>query len=186
VFSLGVVLFECVTGTLPFADSGSVAALVERQLHSDFPPITEFQADVPPQIADAIAKATARTPTDRFETVPAFLEALGQANDQLVIDPVLGVATNLPNPYLGLNAFDEADRENFFGREVLLNALLERFSGRTGLASRCIGVVGPSGSGKSSVVRAGLSPALRQGAVPGSDQWFTTTMVPASNPFESL
>jgi serine/threonine protein kinase/WD40 repeat protein/DNA-binding winged helix-turn-helix (wHTH) protein len=185
VFSLGVVLFECVTGTLPFSDSGSVAALVERQLHSDFPPVTDFQADVPPQIVDAIAKATARTATDRFETVSAFLEALGQADDQLVIDPVLGVATNLPNPYLGLSAFDEADRENFFGREALLNALLKRLSG-TGLASRCIGVVGPSGSGKSSVVRAGLSPALRQGTVPGSEQWFTTTMVPGSNPFESL
>lgn len=185
VFSLGVVLFECVTGTLPFADSGSVAALVECQLHSDFPPVTDFQADVPPQIADAIAKATAKAATDRFETVLAFLEALGQADDRLVIDPVLGVATNLPNPYLGLSAFGEADRENFFGRDALLNALLARLSG-FGVGSRCIGVVGPSGSGKSSVVRAGLSPALRQGAVPGSEQWFTTTMVPASNPFESL
>lgn len=187
VFSLGVVLFECVTGTLPFADSGSVAELVERKLHSDFPPASELRSDVPSHISDAISKATRRTPTDRFDSVSAFLAALGAtpADQSIVEDPAIGLATNLPNPYLGLSAFDEADRENFFGREALLHALLARLGG-FGVGSRCIGVVGPSGSGKSSVVLAGLSPELRQGAVSGSEKWFTTTMVPASNPFESL
>lgn len=187
VFSLGVVLFECVTGTLPFADSGSVAALVERQLHSDFPPANELRPDVPPHISEAISKATQRTPTDRFDSVSAFLEAMGTVAADLLIaeDSPIGVAINLPNPYLGLSAFDEGDRENFFGRESLINSLLVRFSG-TGVASRCVGVVGPSGSGKSSVVRAGLGPALREGAVAGSEQWFTTSMVPGSDPFESL
>lgn len=187
VFSLGVVLFECVTGTLPFADSGSVAALVERQLHSDFPPVAELRPDVPPHISDAISKATQKTPAERFDSVSAFLAALGTSAADLLIaeDSAIDVASTLINPYLGLSAFDEGDRENFFGRESLINSLLVRFSG-TGIASRCIGVVGPSGSGKSSVVRAGLSPALREGVVGGSEQWFTTSMVPGSNPFESL
>ena len=47
-------------------------------------------------------------------------------------------------------------------------------------------MVGASGSGKSSVVRAGLVPALRQGALPGSEQWFVTDMVPGSHPLEEL
>ena len=47
-------------------------------------------------------------------------------------------------------------------------------------------VVGPSGSGKSSVVRAGLIPALRAGGLPASRHWLTTDMYPGSYPFEEL
>ena len=47
-------------------------------------------------------------------------------------------------------------------------------------------MVGPSGSGKSSAVRAGLLPALRAGAVPGSDRWFYADMLPGSRPMEEL
>lgn len=187
VFSLGVVLFECLTGSLPFADSGSVAALVEQQLHTDYPLVTDLRSDVPSAVADAIAKATAKAPGARFASVDAFVSALetGRAVVDDITKTPVGLATTLPNPYLGLRPFDEADQTRFFGREALVNALLTRFGG-TGLASRCVGVIGPSGSGKSSLVRAGLLPSLRSGAVGGTDQWLTTTMVPGANPFESL
>jgi WD40 repeat protein len=46
--------------------------------------------------------------------------------------------------------------------------------------------VGPSGSGKSSVVKAGLVPALRQGEFPGSEEWFVVEMTPGSHPYEEL
>lgn len=187
VFSLGVVLFECLTGSLPFSDSASVAELVEHQLHTDYPRVTDLRPELSSAIADAIAKATAKAPHDRFTSVEAFVSALNAG--RVVVDgPIetpLGLATSLPNPYLGLRAFDEADSAKFHGREALVNELLTRFRG-TGLASRCIGVIGPSGSGKSSLVRAGLTPALRAGAVDGADQWLVTTMVPGSNPYESL
>ena len=51
---------------------------------------------------------------------------------------------------------------------------------------RILTVVGPSGSGKSSAVRAGLLPRLRAGAVAGSAQWFIAAMVPGARPFEEL
>ncbi|MEL7209732.1 MAG: ATP-binding protein, partial [Actinomycetota bacterium] len=51
---------------------------------------------------------------------------------------------------------------------------------------RLLAVVGPSGSGKSSVVRAGVLPALRQGQLAGSERWFLTTMTPGNQPFEDL
>ena len=47
-------------------------------------------------------------------------------------------------------------------------------------------VVGPSGSGKSSAVKAGLVPALRKGALPGSEGWFITEMLPGAHPLEEL
>jgi WD40 repeat protein len=53
-------------------------------------------------------------------------------------------------------------------------------------SARLIAVVGPSGSGKSSIVRAGLVPALRRGAIEGSEKWFISEMVPGRHPMENL
>ena len=89
------------------------------------------------------------------------------------------------NPYKGLRAFHDGDSHEFFGRERLTAEMVQRMSGPSA-SSRCLVVVGPSGSGKSSVVRAGLVPALRAGAVEGSADWFGTTMLPGNDPYESL
>jgi WD40 repeat protein len=69
-------------------------------------------------------------------------------------------------PYLGLDAFGEADATRFFGRSATVADALERL--RTG---RLLVVVGPSGSGKSSLVRAGIVAALKRGALEGSASW---------------
>lgn len=187
IYSLAVVLFECLTGSLPFGDSQSVEDLVERQLHSPYPSVAEWRDDIPVSISDAVAKATAKDPDDRFGSVEEFLEALefDQDVEPSRNDTLARSDAELTNPYKGLLAFDDGDTDRFFGRESLVNELVERFSGLT-VRSRCLVVVGPSGSGKSSVVRAGLAPALRAGAVAGSADWFGTTMVPGDNPYESL
>src|SRR6185503_19786074 len=67
-------------------------------------------------------------------------------------------------PYKGLATFDFVDAEYFYGRERLVAELVASLVGAPLLA-----VVGPSGSGKSSVVRAGLLPALAGGVLPGSE-----------------
>ncbi len=102
------------------------------------------------------------------------------------------------NPYKGLRAFQEADAADFFGREALVKLLLSRLEeqdvGTQRAASlqtesnhpRFLAVVGPSGSGKSSVVKAGLIPALRKEALPGSDRWFIVEMIPGTHPLEEL
>ena len=63
-----------------------------------------------------------------------------------------------PNPYLGLRAFDESDAADFFGRDALVDDILDRLDGSDD-RSRLVLVVGGSGTGKSSVVRAGGSAA---------------------------
>ena len=85
------------------------------------------------------------------------------------------------NPYKGLRAFEEVDAADFFGREALTEHLLERLA-----TTRFLAVVGPSGSGKSSVVRAGLVPGLRSGALPGSEEWQVAHMFPGAYPLEEL
>ena len=113
----------------------------------------------------------------------AALAELYESADRGVERADLGA--DRPNPYLGLRAFDEVDGDRFFGREELVAELLERLGG-TGESSRFVLLVGGSGSGKSSVVRAGVLPALRAGAISGSEQWLVTTMLPGSAPFKEL
>ena len=84
---------------------------------------------------------------------------------------ITAIAGDVVNPYKGLRAFDEGDADKFFGRRRLIDELIEA-TRAGGSDPRLLAVIGPSGSGKSSVVRAGLVPALRAGAIEGSDQWF--------------
>jgi WD40 repeat protein/energy-coupling factor transporter ATP-binding protein EcfA2 len=82
------------------------------------------------------------------------------------------------NPYIGLLAFEEADADRFFGRDNASWDLLNDLRDNSFLA-----VVGDSGSGKSSLVKAGLLPKLRTGqSLPGSDQWQIEPMTPGRNP----
>jgi hypothetical protein len=85
-------------------------------------------------------------------------------------------------PYLGLAAFTENDSRFFFGRQKTVQALAEALKSRP----RFLLVMGPSGSGKSSVVQAGLIPELRRGTIPGSDRWAILVARPADRPFENL
>jgi WD40 repeat protein/DNA-binding SARP family transcriptional activator len=84
-------------------------------------------------------------------------------------------------PFKGLASFDVADAEYFFGRERLVAEVVARLVG-----APLLGVVGPSGSGKSSVVRAGLLPALAAGVLPGSDEWSQVLIRPGEHPLHEL
>ncbi len=84
-------------------------------------------------------------------------------------------------PYKGLAAFEASDAAYFFGRERLVGELAARTVG-TGL----LGVVGPSGSGKSSAVMAGLLPSLAAGLLPGSDRWGHLIVRPGEHPMDAL
>ena len=83
-------------------------------------------------------------------------------------------------PYKGLAFFDVADAEYFFGRERLVAELVARL-----VEAPLLAVAGPSGSGKSSVARAGLVAALQSGALPGSDRWAYQITTPAGGGWRS-
>lgn len=85
-------------------------------------------------------------------------------------------------PYLGLMTYQESDTDLFFGRDKLVEELTSRLAGE-----RFLCLSGPSGSGKSSLIRAGVIPALRRGQhVPGSDKWLIESLTPGDQPIESL
>jgi WD40 repeat protein/DNA-binding SARP family transcriptional activator len=96
-------------------------------------------------------------------------------------DPPLEDAGPMVCPFKGLAAFDVADAGYFFGRERLIAELVAKLVGVP-----LVGVVGPSGSGKSSLVRAGLLPALGAGVLPGSDAWPQVLVRPGEHPLRVL
>ena len=85
-------------------------------------------------------------------------------------------------PYQGLAAFTEAEGTRFFGREDLTNQLLQRVNTQSFCA-----VLGASGMGKTSLVRAGLIYQLQQGKrIPNSDRWQIKYVTPADAPLQRL
>ncbi len=104
------------------------------------------------------------------------------------------VPTSEPrNPYKGLQAFRQEDQRDFFGRDTLIEKLISALADtlrteRPGKPDvRLLAIIGSSGSGKSSVMMAGLLPRLHQGGIACSEEWlYLVPMVPGAHPVESL
>ncbi|MCI0634096.1 MAG: protein kinase [Actinobacteria bacterium] len=184
VYALGVVLYEVLVGEHPFRNVPDLA-VYERQLREPLPPARRLRKELPSSVDDVIATATAKEPRQRFRDALSLTDAFRNALPAAEVT-VAAAAPPLEarNPYKGLRPFTEADADDFFGREAFVERLLKRW--RSGPQVRFLAVVGPSGSGKSSAVRAGLVPALRRGGIHGSQGWFITDLVPGRHPMDEL
>jgi WD40 repeat protein/serine/threonine protein kinase len=209
IYNMGLLLYKLLTGRRPY-EGVPLSTLISKHLEEPLPDLQEVMPDLPEALNQVIKRATEKDPHARYDDVlelaadlrralsatPA--EALSELEhrapdaftpEQLGI-PADFLATRLSdleptNPYKGLRAFQEADADDFFGRETLTDALLQRLR-ETGVRSRFLVVIGPSGSGKSSAVKAGVLPHLRAGAVDGSAAWFIVEMTPGAYPLEEL
>jgi tetratricopeptide (TPR) repeat protein len=109
---------------------------------------------------------------------------------QLLISAIKGVAPGPETPiearndlcpYRGLQSFKEEHVDFFFGRNGDIRRLVEKLK-----ATRFLAVIGPSGSGKSSLVCAGLIPKLRAGALTDSAAWIVRVLTPGAHPVTTL
>src|SRR5215213_8435709 len=89
---------------------------------------------------------------------------------------------DISNPFVGLRPFESDESLLFFGRRDQTVELLQRLH-----EHHFVAVVGSSGSGKSSLIRAGLIPALKAGyLVKDRDQWIISIMKPGESPLCNL
>lgn len=214
IYSFSLVIYALLTGQPPF-EASSTANLIQKTIHEQLPWVADKRPDLPRELDHVLRRAAAKNPKSRYNNVlqlaTEFIQCshLGgdglttSSTDEVVLsvapgtiplDPQLtsflrvetqALAELVRNPYKGLRAFDETDSGDFYGREALVQTLVQQFQ-RRGQHERFLAVVGASGSGKSSVVRAGFIPALRKGAVTGSERWFITTMTPGEHPLQDL
>ena len=193
VYAFGIMLYEMLSGKRPFAEL-TLATLVYKHLNEPLPMIDHDELNLPPQFNAIIQKATAKVPEERYPDaitlVKEFQQTLRQGSATIELDlEELDFAEfellETKNPYKGLRAFQQADAADFFGRTAMIQRVLDRLQEPV-VENNFLAVIGPSGSGKSSLVKAGVLPALRSGRVPGSENWFYAEMVPGEVPLEEL
>ena len=202
IYCLGLLFYEMLTGRKAFMGPTSVA-YIQQHLNDPLPLLveTELAQPLPVALDNVIARATAKDPHSRYPDVLTFLEevktAVSHQNGHVITPAPLTLTAEelaaIENPYQGLRPFSSGDSDNFFGRETMVQELLSRIAeteetteAKNQELARFLAIVGPSGSGKSSVVKAGLLPALRDGGVPGSENWFMVDMMPGTHPLEEL
>ncbi|GIK43685.1 MAG: hypothetical protein BroJett011_75180 [Chloroflexota bacterium] len=213
VYSLGMVLYEMLTGQTAFT-SDTPMGMMLKQVQELPPSPSSLNPDLPQAVDRVILKALAKEPAARYqrggELAQAFQAALAAPSLNPEAEATLLRSSWWPQwpdespapgepPFKGLQYFDEADADLFFGRELLTTRLVARlvpspWQGEGQGGGHFLAIVGASGSGKSSLVRAGLIPALRRGeplsdgSLPpeGSTRWPIHVITPTTHPLESL
>ena len=123
-----------------------------------------------------------RRSLDDEEAFHYLISGIRGVEPGLVSAPLEGVS-----PYRGLEVFDVADAPFFFGREALTEWLIVKLrAAPSGQENRFLAILGASGSGKSSLARAGLIPAIKRGELVGSAEWPVIILKPGRDPIESL
>ncbi len=169
----------------PAADVYAASALLWHVLSGTPPPepgeLGTRLSILPTQWHDVLEQGMASDPADRFVTMETWRSAALDAldNDDRGQQPVAPttISHQAPCPYKGLASYQPEDARYFYGRETLIDELVRRIQ-----LHRVLVVGGPSGSGKSSLVRAGLIPAIRAGALPGSENWQVALFTPGRDP----
>ena len=176
VFSLGIVLYELLTGRTPYSFNRPADDLIEEIKYRPPRPPTQIDDSIPWKLAQICLKAVEKQPKDRYPTARDFAVELREWL-RLPQQPP-GETASLPSPLprakvvpKGLRAFDEADADFFLellpgakdknGLPLLIRDLKRQIEGAEPNQPFKVGVIyGPSGCGKSSLLHAGLLPLL--------------------------
>ena len=165
LFSLGAVLYELCTGNAP-----------ERDEDGSVQPRREPPSDCPTELWQAIDRCLATNPLQRCPVAEELLDSL----EQLLRMPT-PAGPRVENPYRGLSPFEAEHRSLFFGRESDVQMILDRLR-----SDRLVVVAGDSGVGKSSLCRAGVIPAVLEGALEEGLRWTVAKVLPGRHPIEAL
>ena len=174
IWAVGVIMFRLLAGKHPLAPLQGNQLVVTAMLDKPMPRLKEAVSDVPQGLCDIVDRCLMKNKEERFKDARELLKALEAylpgrlANLQLAVDE---------SPYTGLSSFQESDAHRFFGRSREIAAAVPKLRDHAMMA-----VLGPSGVGKSSFVRAGLVPALKS----SGENWETIVIRPGRNPMAAL
>jgi WD40 repeat protein len=173
VFALGVVLYELLTRQHPFQRDTMGATL--RAILYETPPLpTAVHPAVPAPLSAIVRRCLAKPPADRYADAGALLRALETLDAPPSVAGERPGAAEERNPYPGLRAFREDDAAVFVGRDTEVAALWDQLR-----EHRLLAVIGASGAGKTSFLRAGVVPGRPEG-------WTAVVCTPGPAPSVSL
>ena len=174
LWAVGIILFEMLAGKHPLdpVTQGALFAAAAT-LDEPLPSIGAEVPGLPDKLVHVIDRCLAKRKAERYATASELLDDL---------EPLLPARAGRSlgsdeSPYPGLKAFQEADADRFFGRLPDIAELVTRLRDQP-----LVGVVGPSGVGKSSFVRAGVVPALKASGEP----WEVVIVRPGRHPLQAL
>lgn len=175
VYSMGALLYELLSGVPPHYDV-PFEKLPQVVPDRDVPPLLHLAPSVDSQLAQVVDRCLKRNPADRYSSGEDLQGALEQCQKGKH-------AAMLPegNPYRGGLAYDSDHRALFLGRRNDCGTLLDRLR-----SEPVVVVAGDAGSGKTSLVRAGLLPLVGEGAIGGGRRWRTISTQPGRHPMQSL
>jgi hypothetical protein len=173
LWAVGLVLYEMVAGSSPLAQHNTQELRAWARTDEHIRSVGEVVADLPEQLVRIIDRCLRKSKSERFATARELLEAL----ESSLVDPGVRALGEGECPYPGLAAFEQADADRYFGRSAEIRRAMAHLPDRPLLA-----VIGPSGLGKSSFVRAGLIPALRN----SGEAWEVFSIRPGRRPLLSL
>src|SRR5213596_648368 len=174
IWACGVLLHRMICGRHPLHPLDGNQLVVTAMLELPMPSMAEAAPpDCPRELVQIVDRCLLKLKEQRWQSAEELLRALepflpGRRTQELKIDE---------SPYAGLSSFQESDAGKFFGRNREIAAMVTRIRDRPMMA-----VVGSSGVGKSSFVRAGLVPALKR----SGETWETLVIRPGRKPLEAL
>ena len=175
IWACGILLYRMIAGRHPLYPMDGHQLMVTAMLEMPMPSLGDAApSDVPLELVQVVDRCLRKIKTDRWGSAAELLAALeaflpGRRQvAQLASDE---------SPYAGLSSFQEGDADKFFGRGREVAAMVTRLRERA-----LIGVVGSSGVGKSSFLRAGVVPALKR----SGESWETLVVRPGRNPMAAL
>jgi WD40 repeat protein len=170
LWAVGLLLYELCAGVHPLAslEPGGLASVAD--LESPMPSILTVCSEAG-ALASVVDRCLNKRREGRFDSARELLDALESLRAGR---PALAEGAS---PFPGLSAFQEADAGRFFGRDADVAAALQMLRARPLLA-----VIGSSGAGKSSFVRAGIIPALKR----SGERWESFVVRPGRRPLAAL
>ncbi|MBV8760257.1 MAG: protein kinase [Deltaproteobacteria bacterium] len=173
LYALGVIMFEMLTGRHPvdpLTPDAVLASLVSPTPHRS---VRSLVPDLPAPLVQIVDDLLRK---NKDERIASAAELVARLEDALPHRPTRKLADG-ESPYPGLTAFQEGDADRFFGRTRDVTRMVARIR-----ELPLTGIVGPSGVGKSSFVRAGVAPALKQ----SGEAWDVITLRPGRQPIVAL